>query len=106
MEIRLLSVSYGQLAGVLAGLFLLSVLYALALCWSERRWGFVSAYTWLTVVIGVGYTVAALAVLSLEAALLALLCFAASAVPIVARSIILDLRERQERLDRWQERGR
>jgi len=105
MEIRLLSVSTGQLVGTLAALFGVSVVYAIALEVSERRWGFVSAYTWLTVVIGVAYTLAGLAWLSLEAALLALLAFAASSVPIIVRSVVNDLRERNERLAHFERRG-
>jgi hypothetical protein len=104
MIISLVAVGYGQLIGVLVGLFVVSVFYALALEYSERHWGFVSAYTWLTVVIGVGYTLAGLALLSLEAAVLALFVFAASAIPIVARSIINDLRERNELRDHLEDR--
>lgn len=105
MLISLSLADWGTLAGVLAALFGVSVLYAVFLEWSERRFGFVSAYTWLTVVIGVGFTLIGLAVASLEAALLALAVFVASGIPIIARSVINDLRERQERLDHWMGRG-
>lgn len=106
MEIRLLSVSSGQLMGMLAALFVVSVVYAALLEVAERRWGFVSAYTWLAVVIGVAYTLVGLAWLSVEGALMALAAFAASSVPIIARSVVNDVGARNERMDRWQERGR
>ena len=101
----LLSVHYGHLIGVLALLFLTSVIYAIALEWSERRWGFVSAYTWLTVVIGVAYTLAGLALLSWQASVVALVVFGASSLPIIARSIINDVVQRNERMDYHQKRG-
>lgn len=104
MAISLLWADYGPLIGVLVGLFVVSVFYALALTWAERQAGFVTAYTWLTVVIGVGYTLLGLAILSLKAAILAVIVFAASSIPIIARSIILDLKERRERLDRLERR--
>lgn len=102
----LLSVPYGRLIGVLVVLFLVSVIYAIVLEVSERRWGFVTAYTWLTVVIGVGYTLVGLAWLSLEAAGLALLAFAASSIPIIVRSIVDDMQARNERLEVLERRGR
>lgn len=105
MIISLSLADFGTLAGVFGALFGVSVLYAFFLQWSERRFGFVSAYTWLTVVIGVGYTLIGLAIASVEAALLGLAVFVASGIPIIARSVILDLLERRERLDRWQGRG-
>lgn len=105
MEIRLLSVPYERLIGVLVVLFLASILYAILLQWSERRWGFVSAYTWLTVVVGVAYTLGGLAFLNWRAAVLALIVFSVSSVPIIARSIINDLAERNERLDLLEKRG-
>jgi Na+/melibiose symporter-like transporter len=89
-------VPYGRLTGVLVVLFLVSVLYAILLQVLERRWGAVSDYTWLAVVAGVSYTLAGLAVLDLRAAALALIVFAVSAVPIVARSIVNDVRDRNE----------
>ena len=92
----LLAVPIGRLVGVLAVLFLLSVLYALALTWAERRLWFVSSYTWLAVVIGVAYTLAGLAILDWRAAVLALAAFGVASVPMIARSIILDLAERAE----------
>lgn len=104
MAIRLLWADYGQLIGVLGGLFVVSILYALALEWSERRWGFVSAYTWITVVIGVAYTLIGVAVLSLEAAILCLVAFGVSSIPIIVRSIVNDMRERNERMDRLERR--
>lgn len=104
MEIRLVSVSYGALIGALAVLFVLSILYALILQWAERKAGFVSAYTWITVVIGVAYTLGVVAFLSPGGALLAFLAFGVASVPIIARSIYNDLQERQERLDRLERR--
>ena len=106
MSISLSLASYGTLIGVLVGLFLVSVVYALVLEWSERLFGFVSEYTWLTVVIGVGYTLVGLAIASVEAALLALVAFVASSIPIITRSVILDLLARRDRLDALERRGR
>lgn len=105
MDLRLLSVPFERLTGVLLVLFLTSIIYAILLQWLERRWGFVSAYTWLTVVIGVGYTLCGLAFLNWKAAALALLVFVVSSVPIIARSIINDMAERNERMDRLEKRG-
>ena len=105
METFLLSVPYGRLIGTLIGLFVTSIIYAVLLQWSERRWGFVSAYTWLTVVIGVGYTLIGLAVLCWQAAVLGLVVFASSCIPIITRSVILDLQERNERMDYHERRG-
>ena len=105
MENFLLSVPYGRLIGVLVGLFVTSIIYAVLLQWSERHWGFVSAYTWLTVVIGVSYTLIGLAVLCWEAAILGLVVFASSSIPIITRSVILDLQERNERMDYHEKRG-
>lgn len=105
MEPCLLSVPYERLIGVLVVLFLTSILYAIVLQWSERRWGFVTAYTWLTVVVGVGYTLLGLAVLNWKASALAFGVFAVSSVPIIARSIINDMAERNERLDLLEKRG-
>ena len=106
MAMRLDLAAYGTLTGVLLVLFLVSVLYAIFLEWSERRFGFVSAYAWLTVVISVGYTLIGLAVISLEVAILALLAFVATGIPIVVRSLCLDLAERKAWLDRLEKRGR
>ena len=83
----------------------MSCLYAVFLSWAERRSGFVSAYTWLTVVIGVAYTLAGLAVLDLRAAVVAVLVFAMAGVPMVARSILQDLAERAELRDYLEDRG-
>lgn len=105
LETCLLSASYGHIMGVLALLFLTSVLYAILLEWSERRFGFVSAYTWLTVVVGVAYTLGILALLSWQASVLALVMFAVSGVPIVGRSIINDMVQRNERMDYHERRG-
>jgi len=96
---------YGRVIGVLAALFLFGCLYAIALEVLERRWGFVGDYTWLTVVAGVGFTLAGLAVLAWPAALLALLTFAASSIPVIVRSIILDVRRRLALRDTFLRRG-
>jgi Na+/melibiose symporter-like transporter len=103
--LSLAAVPVGTLIGVLSALFLLSILYAILLQFLESRHGFVSDYTWLTVVIGVGYTLVALAVISWVAAVLALVMFGVSCVPIIAWSLINDMRTRNELRDLLQRRG-
>jgi len=105
MVIRLVSVTFGDLMGVLTVLFCVSVVYALLLEITERRLGFVTAYGWLASVIGAAYTLAGVALLSLEAAVLCLLAFVAAGVPIVGRSILRDVAERKGRLDHLEWRG-
>lgn len=95
----------GHVIGVLTALFLVSVLYAIVLEYLERRWGVVTDYTWLSVVIGVGYTLGALALLDWGAARLALMVFAVASVPIIIRSLVNDIMQRHELRRHLEERG-
>ena len=104
-SICLLPGGYGRVIGVLVGLFLFSCLYAIALEVAERRWAFVSDYTWLTVIAGVAFTLIAMALISPWAAALALAAFAVSGLPILVRSIALDVRRRQELRRAFMRRG-
>lgn len=51
-----------------------------------------------------GYSLAGLAILSWQAAVLALAIFAVTGVPIVARSIYLDAKQRRELRERLERR--
>lgn len=98
-------VTIGPLIGVLSALFLLSALYAILLTWLEREFGFVTDYTWLTVVVGVGFTLVGLAILSVDAALLALAAFCATGIPIILRALILDMQQRKALRDHLAGKG-
>ena len=86
----------GALAGTLLVLLLASSLYAVLLESLERSLGFVSDYTWLTVVVGVLLVIGALAFLSWTWALITLAAFAAAGTPIIVWSLWKDLSKRQE----------
>lgn len=79
----------------LAGAFAASTTYALLLSTKQgRRWA--DEQTWSTVVAGVGMTLAWLATWRPRAAAWALLFFAVTGIPIVVRSLYLQL----EKIDR------
>ena len=105
MDDCLLSVADGRLIGVLIGLLALSTAYALLLEWLERRWGVVSAYTWFAAVVGVAYTLIGVALLDGRAALLSLIAFAVGSLPLIARSLINDIRARKALRDYLEQRG-
>ena len=87
-----------------AGLLLSSALYAVALTTpTGRRWA--ARQTWSTVVAGVALTTGWMATESRHAAGLGALYFAVAGVPIIFRSLWLQLREDAELLAAIQERG-
>jgi hypothetical protein len=81
---------------ILCGLLLWGVLFALAVYKIGRRR---EGYTALLVVVGVLVTLGGVAVVSWQAALLALMCFAASGAPMVVGDIVhyTNQREREMR---------
>ena len=101
----LLPESYGQLIGALLVLFLASTLYAIVLEFAENRWGFVTDYTWLCAILGCALAIAGIALVDWKAAALAAAAFAVSAPPIVVRSLIRDMRRRNELRHHLEERG-
>lgn len=82
----------------LAGLFVSSVLYALALNTQfGRRWA--EKQTWTTVVAGVALTTGWLAAEDPQAAKRMLLYFAVSGLPMIVRSLVLDFSEFEQMLE-------
>lgn len=71
----------------LALAFLLSGLYAAFLAMTDFGLWLRQELTWVTVVLGVGMTLACIALVDLQAAGTAALFFAASGVPIVGESL-------------------
>lgn len=93
-----------HLVSTLIALFLASTLYAIALEWLEKNWQFVTDYTWITVIVGVALTLLGLAVLNPDCAVLALVLFAVTGIPMVIRALIVDQRNRQELRDAIRDR--
>lgn len=67
--------------------------------WAERR-GYTEGYLSLVVALGVLGTLIALAILSWQSALLALICFIASGTPMIIGSIIRYLKLREAAIER------
>jgi hypothetical protein len=105
MDACLFQVSCRGLIATLSALFLLSSLCAIGLEHAERRYGFVSDHSWLTGVIGVAFTLTAVALLDRRAALLTLIAFAASGTPLVIRSLVNDAHSRAELRQLLAQRG-
>ena len=82
---------------VFGSLFFLSILYAVGLNWMERHLAeLFDDHTWITVVIGVGYTIIGLAILlEKETIWLIFFAFVSSGLPIVARSLINEIRRKK-----------
>ena len=80
-------------------LFLFGVVYNLMVDWIERK-GYMKGYTSLFVVLGVGVTVAATAVISPAFALVTAGAFVASGAPMIAGSMWRHMRERESELER------
>lgn len=86
-----MSISLGNALGIA---FVLATFYALILSTSwGKRWAV--ALTWTTVVLGDALTLACLALYDREAAINALMFFAVTGTPIIARSLWLDFQERE-----------
>ena len=91
-EIRL---DYGVISAVFLGLLLFGIGYNALVAWLERR-GYTEGYLSLIVSFGVAMTLVGVAVLSIQAALLALGAFVATGAPMIVGSIIRYLRARDE----------
>jgi len=83
---------------VLGGLFVFAVVYDRFTAWAERR-GYIEGYVSLFVAFGVFITLSGLFLLNRTAAKLALLCFIASGIPMMAGSMwrYMSARERGQR---------
>jgi hypothetical protein len=79
-------VDFGTVAGVFCALVLIGVGYNQAIAWAERR-GYIEGFTSLAVALGTLLTLAGVAVICWQAALMALGCFAASGFPMILGSI-------------------
>lgn len=90
-------VSTGLIVGVYAVLLLFGVGYNLLIAWLERR-HYLHGHTALAVVGGVLITLAGVALVSWQAALLALGAFCASGIPMVLGSIWRSMKESDELL--------
>lgn len=82
-------------------LFITSILYALFLQWAWRHYRQVfDDYTWLTVVVGVGYVLLYLYLLiPLEIWLTVCKAFFVACLPIIGRSLYNNLRRRKAEID-------
>jgi hypothetical protein len=84
----------GAILAVFLGLLLFGIGYNAFVAWAERK-GYTEGYLSLVVAFGVAVTLAGVAVLNIEAALIALLCFVASGTPMIAGSIWRYLQKRE-----------
>jgi len=91
-EIR---IDYGVISAVLMGLFLFGTGYNTVVSWLEKH-GYTEGYLGLLVAFGVIVTLVGVAILSVQAALIALVAFIASGVPMIVGSIFRYLRKREE----------
>ncbi len=85
----------GAILGVFGLLLAFGTLYNALVAWAERE-GYTEGYLSLVVAVGVAVTLGGLAILSIDAALLALVCFAGSGTPMIAGSIWRYLKKRAE----------
>lgn len=85
----------GAVWAVFFGLLLFGIGYNALVAWLERK-GYTEGYLSLIVALGVAMTLAGVAALNIEAALLALGAFAASGTPMIIGSIWRYLRRREE----------
>lgn len=85
----------GAILAVFGGLVLFGIGYNAFVAWAERK-GYTEGYLSLVVALGVAVTLAGVAVLSIEAALITLICFVASGTPMIVGSIWRYLRRRDE----------
>lgn len=93
------SINMGALAALYLGLLLFGIGFNLLVAWLERK-GYLNGYTSLAVVVGVGITVAATAVISPAFALITVVAFIASGTPMIAGSIWRHVRQREQELER------
>jgi len=90
----MIGVDSGQILGVLIALLLFGVYFNQFVAWLERK-RYTEGFLSLIVATGVGGTLIGLAILSIEAAALALACFAASGTPMIVGSIVRYVRARE-----------
>lgn len=86
---------FGVISAVLMGLFLFGIGYNSLVAWLERK-GYTEGYLSLIVAFGVAVTLAGVAILSIQAALITLGAFIASGTPMIIGSIVRYLRKREE----------
>jgi predicted tellurium resistance membrane protein TerC len=89
----------GVLAALYLGLLLFGIGFNALTAWAERN-GYMKGYTSLFVVVGVGVTVAATAVINIAFALFTAVAFVASGLPMIAGSIWRHMQEREAELER------
>jgi len=94
-----MNIEIGTNLGTILAVFLALVLfgtgYNALVAWLERK-GYTEGYLSLITAFGVFVTLAGVATLSVQAALLALGAFAASGTPMIIGSIVRYLRKREE----------
>lgn len=93
MEI-VIRVESGTIWGVFFAMLLFGVGYNTLVAWLERK-RYVEGYLSLVVALGVAVTLAGVAVISWQAALLTLVMFIASGTPMIAGSILRYIQARE-----------
>jgi hypothetical protein len=86
---------FGSISAVFLGLMLFGIGYNALTAWMERR-GYTEGYLSFIVALGVTITLASVAILNLQAALLTLGAFIASGLPMIAGSTVRYIRRRDE----------
>ena len=84
----------GAIWGVFGLLLAFGTLYNALVAWAERK-GYTEGYMSLVVALGVGVTLGGVSILSIEAAVLTLICFIASGAPMIVGSIVRYLKKRE-----------
>ena len=86
-------VESGQIIGVFLGLVLFGVFYNTLVAWLEEK-AYIEGFVSLSVAAGVAVTLAGVALISWPAALLVLVCFVASGLPMIVGSIVRYIQQR------------
>jgi hypothetical protein len=97
MEI-VIRVDLGIIAGVFGGLALFGIGYNLLVGWLMDH-GYDEGYMGFIVAVGSAITIGGLAVISFPSAVLAMICFIASGVPMILGSMIRYARARKREID-------
>ena len=84
----------GTILAVFLGLVLFGVVYNAFVEWLEGR-GYTEGYLALIVAVGVFVTIVGIAVINFQAAIIALVAFAGSGLPMIIGSIVRYLRNRE-----------
>lgn len=90
----MIGVSLGAFLAVFGALFVFGIGYNTLVAWLEHK-GYIEGYLSLIVALGVAVTLGGVAILSIQAALIALFCFAASGTPMIIGSIWRYLQKRE-----------